>query len=299
MTIRDIFSSLWRLHCRAIVEASFPEDGALVGSATSNSASRKAAQWLCLVLGRKCDRWNWEQRDFHDQSLTRDAILGQAAMFDERLDVWHRSIGRDDVPVPCLGEGVDKVLSLPLGGTIVPYDVPDSGKATDYALYLLSRMMCMYLVASYGSRDASTAAASGCAAKADAMARIILGIGLKKGPSSSRALSELDPVSLAFLAALLTEGASIATAILEGVIPAIRTNKTPGPTQAVKQRMERCVELVLRERHAGRSVRYIINGYDEDVRANAFLEVGSTTKHVIFGDIGGRGYFRDVVTMGP
>ncbi|KAH7363299.1 hypothetical protein B0T11DRAFT_282384 [Plectosphaerella cucumerina] len=298
MTIRDIFSSLWRLHSRAIIEASFPEESAPLGAASAYSASRKAAQWLCLVLGRKCDRSNWEQQDFHDQSLTRDAIMGQATMFEERLDIWHRSIGRDDVPVPCIDGGAEDILSLPLGGAIIPYDVPDSGKATDYALYLLSRMMCMYIVASYGSRDTSTVAVPGCAARADAMARIVLGIGLKKGPSPPRALSEPDSMSLAFIATLLTEGVSIATAILEGLLPALRAKATLGPAQAVEQRVERAVELVLRERHAGRSVRFIINGYDEDEKANAVLEAGGPTKHVIFGDIGGRGYFRDVVTMG-
>ncbi|KAH6689757.1 hypothetical protein F5X68DRAFT_260360 [Plectosphaerella plurivora] len=299
MTIRDIFSSLWRLHCRAVIEASFPEGAApaVSGSDSAPSASRKAAQWLCMVLGRTCDRRNWEQQDHHDQSLSGDAIMGQIATFEERLDMWHRSIGRDELPVPCLDRGAGDILSLPLGGTIVPYDVPGPGKAIDYALYLLSRMICMYLAASFGRREALPPASRDSAAKAEAMARIVLGIMLKREASPSRALSEPETSMLALIAAQLTEGGSIATAVHEGVLPVLRNRATSAAERATDKVVEQRIELIIRERHAGRSIRCVISGFEEEERVDAVLDVGQT-KHAIFGDMGGRGFFRDVVTTG-
>ncbi|GKT66733.1 C6 zinc finger domain protein [Colletotrichum tofieldiae] len=300
VTIRDIFSSLSRLYGRAVMEASFSEpdggDGAGGGGHTTarQSASRRAVQWLCSVLGRRCDLRQWEQRDYHDETLSDDAITTQGRVFESRLDAWHRATARDDLPVPCLGAGAEGVVAGGAFGAIVPYDIPDRGAAIDYSLYLISRMTCLYLQSRYQARDPKHAPVF----DSDALARVAVGILLKTGPARPAAFGEPNILTLLYMTALVSEGAAIATAVLEGVLPRFRKDgDLPTVEQDEMLYMERLMEVVVRERYRGRSVRFAIDSYDEDHRRDATCS-SRQRRIVVFGDFGGRGHFRDVVYMG-
>ncbi|OBR02793.1 C6 zinc finger domain protein [Colletotrichum higginsianum IMI 349063] len=306
LTIRDIFSSLWRLHGRAVIEASFSEPGGGGGgggggpaAARRQSASRRAVQWLCSVFGRRCDLRQWEQRDYHDETLSDDAIATQCRVFESRLDAWHRATARNDLPVPCLGAGAEGVVAWGGGGfgAVVPYDIPDRGAAIDYSLYLISRMTCLHLQSRYQARRDPKHAS---ALDSDVLARVALGILLKAGPAwPTAALGEPNVLTLLYMTALVSEGAAVATAVLEGVLP--RFGRDGGDMPAVERDemlyMERLMEVVVRERHRGRSVRFAIDSYDEDHRRDATCSARQR-RIAVFGDFGGRGHFRDVVYMG-
>lgn len=285
VTIRDIHSSLWRLHCRAVIESSCPESDDGI-QPEAHSASRRAVQWLCSVLGRRCDRRQWEQGDYHDKSLSVEAITAQVSMFESRLDVWHRSIAREDIPVPSLDACSGDVMAGPSYGAIVPYSASDRHKGMDYGVYLVSRMICLYLQSSYGPRGSW----SNNAVKIEAMARIVLGITLNMGPS---VVSEHDALTMTYMVAMLAEGAAIASAVLEALLPKWRKGMAGTTADRVAWlSIESLMRTIIRERHAGRSIRFIIDCVDEDERG---LVEEADRRRVVFGDIGGRGYFRDVI----
>ncbi|WQF86072.1 Putative zn(2)Cys(6) fungal-type DNA-binding domain-containing protein [Colletotrichum destructivum] len=297
LTIRDIFSSLWRLHGRAVMEASFSESGGGgPAAATRQSASRRAVQWLCSVFGRRCDLRQWEQRDYHDETLSDDAITTQCRVFESRLDAWHRATARNDLPVPCLGTGAEGVVAGGGFGAVVPYDIPDRSAAIDYSLYLISRMTCLHLQSRYQARRDPKHAS---VLDSDVLARVALGILLKTGPAwPAAAFGEPNVLTLLYMTALVSEGASIATAVLEGVLPRFGKDRDlPAVERNEMLYMERLMEMVVRERYRGRSVRFAIDSYDEDHRRDATCS-SRQRRIAVFGDFGGRGHFRDVVYMG-
>ncbi|WYZ33751.1 hypothetical protein EsH8_I_000027 [Colletotrichum jinshuiense] len=290
LTIRDIFSSLSRLHGRAVMEASFLEPG----SPSRQSASRRAVQWLCSVLGRRCDRRQWEQHDYHDESLSDDTIMAQCHMFQGRLDAWYRATAREDLPVPCLGTSAEGMVSGEQFGTIVPYDIPDRGAAIDFSLYLISRMTCLYLQSSHQPQDPKHAPVFA----SDALARVTLGIVLKIGPGQPATFGEPSVLTMLYMTVLLSEGAAIPTTVLEGILPIFKKGAFPAIERAEMIYMERLMELIVKERYRGRSIRFAIDSCDEDYRRDAKFASGRR-RIVAFGDYGGRGHFRDVLYVGP
>ncbi|KAM0283775.1 hypothetical protein ACHAQH_002365 [Verticillium albo-atrum] len=293
LTIRDISSAVWTLHARAIMEASSSsQDQDSSSVAASHSASRKAVQWMCSALGRRCDRRQWEQQDFHDHSLSNEAITGQCAMFEERLDAWHRALPRADLPVPCLGSSAECIVSGGSFGAIVPYELADDGKAVDYALYLLSRMTCLYLESRYRAQDSRRA--PGLAS--EALARVVLGIILKMGLSPT--CTEPDnALVLLYKAVMLSEGTSIANAFLEGLMPVFRRSGLDAAQKRQVTHMQGLVEAIVKERYAGRSVRLAIDSVDDDHDAVVVSARQGARKHAVFGDFGGRGQFRDIILV--
>ncbi|GKT50978.1 uncharacterized protein ColSpa_11159 [Colletotrichum spaethianum] len=290
LMIQVIFSSLSRLHGRAVMEASLskPDGGDPGGGGNKKarqSASRRAVEWLCS----RCDLRQWEQRDYYDETLSDDAITRSAA-----LDAWHRATARNDLPVPCLGAGAEDVVAEGAFGAVVPYDIPDRGAAIEYSLYLISRMTCLYLQSRYLARDPKHAPVF----DSDALARVAVTILLKTGPAQPTAFGEPNVLMLLYMTALVSKGTAIATAVLEGVLPRFMKNgNMPTVERDEMLYMERLIEVVVRERYRGRSVRFAIDSYEEDHRRDATCS-SRQRKIVVFGDFGGRGHFRDVVYMG-
>ncbi|GKT95020.1 C6 zinc finger domain protein [Colletotrichum tofieldiae] len=155
-------------------------------------------------------------------------------------------------------------------------------------------MTCLYLQSRYQARDPKHALVF----DSDALARVAVGILLKTGPARPAAFGEPNILTLLYMTALVSEGAAIATAVLEGVLPRFRKDgDLPTVEQDEMLYMERLMEVVVRERYRGRSVRFAIDSYDEDHRRDATCS-SRQRRIVVFGDFGGRGHFRDVVYMG-
>ncbi|GJD00755.1 C6 zinc finger domain protein [Colletotrichum higginsianum] len=151
-------------------------------------------------------------------------------------------------------------------------------------------MTCLHLQSRYQARRDPKHAS---ALDSDVLARVALGILLKAGPAwPTAALGEPNVLTLLYMTALVSEGAAVATAVLEGGwgdMPAVERDEM--------LYMERLMEVVVRERHRGRSVRFAIDSYDEDHRRDATCSARQR-RIAVFGDFGGRGHFRDVVYMG-
>ncbi|KAH7140979.1 hypothetical protein EDB81DRAFT_69373 [Dactylonectria macrodidyma] len=277
LTIRDLYSSIWSLHARFVLESSFNT----VNSGNKVSASQAAVQWLYSVLGRQCDLHQLQQKDYHEDILSATMVAERCSKFETCLDNWHRTLQPHDLPRPILGKTQDIITGSSFGA-IVPYQFTDERKALDYISYLLSRIMCSYLQSRV--QEPSSASTS------QAYAWIILGIaatiGLRKhqfaGPGIFAQL---------LVTSMLSDGTMIATAILDGLLPRA-TALAQSPLGAFELRsLRKMLELIIREKNRGKAIRIIISAFDEHESLDKLFELQSV---VAFGDCNGREPFRDV-----
>ncbi|GJC88744.1 hypothetical protein ColLi_11582 [Colletotrichum liriopes] len=150
-------------------------------------------------------------------------------------------------------------------------------------------MTCLYLQSRYQARDPKHAPVF----DSDALARVAVGILLKTGPARPAAFGEPNILTLLYMTARRHRHGGA-----RGRAPRFRKDgDLPTVEQDEMLYMERLMEVVVRERYRGRSVRFAINSYDEDHRRDATCS-SRQRRIVVFGDFGGRGHFRDVVGMG-
>ncbi|KAH8663342.1 hypothetical protein BGZ61DRAFT_432079 [Ilyonectria robusta] len=276
LAIRDILSSLWRLHSRHAMEATFNTQS----QPGRPSASEMAGQWLRTVLNRQCDHRQFQQRDYHTESLTPEMMLDQCDNFTKRLDQWHRSLCDHDLPIANLGTDQDFVTG-PSFETIVTYRFSDDRKAVDYIMYLISRMACNYIRSLFNPAI--------LASVSEAWGKIIVGIVC--GMEISRQRFTLLPVeALLHMTALLCESTNICTTIIDVLIPRVMRTGIFGPELVGWTYLKRGLELVVKERLRGRSIRLIMDGSDEH---HKHMQVETTQVLVAFGDYNGKGHFRE------
>ncbi|KAH7144238.1 hypothetical protein B0J13DRAFT_525626 [Dactylonectria estremocensis] len=174
------------------------------------------------------------------------------------------------------------IITGPSFGAIVPYQFVDERKALDYLSYLLSRIMCSYLQ----SRVQEPSSASSSQAYAWIVLGIAATIGLRKhqfaGPSI---FAQLLVVSM------LSDGTTIATAILDGLVPRATAEAQSPLGTAELSNMRKMLQLIIKEKNRGKAIRTIISAFDEHESLDKLFELQSV---VAFGDWNGRDAFRDV-----
>ncbi|KAF7556317.1 hypothetical protein G7Z17_g1564 [Cylindrodendrum hubeiense] len=280
LAIRDILSTLWKTHSRYAMEATFNAES----DSGRPSASEMAGQWLRTVLNRQCDLRQFQQRDYHTENLTSDMILNQCDSIAKRLDQWHRSLCNHDLPIVNLGTGQDFITG-PSFEPIVTYRFADDHKALDYIMYLLSRMVCNYLRSLFNPLILGSVS--------EAWGKIIIGIVCSMEVSRQR-FTLLRVESLLYMTALLCESTNICITMLDAVIPRVMSTGISGPELVSWTTLRRGLELIVKERLRGRSIRLVIDGSDEN---RDHLQVESNQVVVAFGDYNGKGHFRECYTF--
>lgn len=275
LAIRDILSTLWALHTRYAIEASFGS----TNDAQGHSASQQASAWIRSTLGRQCDHRNYKLGGFHTQNLTLEEVAEQCGRFSKRLDQWHKTLRFQDHPMMKL-DTVDCCVEGPGFETIVPLHFPDSGSALDYMMYLLSRLICHYLRSLYDPTVSATTA--------ETWAKVILGIVCGLDTRRQR-FTALSVPAILWTTALLCEGTNIANIILAGVLPRLRQSDLTTTEAIAATYVKDVLEVVLRERLRGRAIRVAIVSIEEE---QELWQEAQGYSMLAFGDYNGKGHFR-------
>ena len=294
LALREVFSSAWALHSRFIMEASFREVAGISSSPSwgdqqrQQSTSCSVVQWLCSIVGRQCDLHQLQQGDYHEEELTSDIVRGECALFERRLDDWYSTLQHHEKPMLRLGTA-DDVIAGPSFGSILLYDLQDEFRALDYMTFLVARMICSHLLYQAAQDDgAETTPAS----VTQAWGWVVLGIAAATGLQRQH-LYGPGVHTLLLLTAFLSEGSTVASAILDGIIPRARVQAQASGSLATAElaTLRRQLELLIPERHRGKAIRAMISGFDEHEK----LEKLHDSRYVVaFGDYNGKGHFRQV-----
>lgn len=291
LAIRDVYTLAWNLVGRVEMEASFP---AYSPEKVGFSKSRQAATWIRDVAGRVCDRRNVERGDYHAEDITPEEVVSQCGRFSRGLDAWHAVLPAEGRPVVCAA-GARPFVS---GPGFEPFPILGFGGgdrvAVEYMMYVTARMIVSYLLSVFGDgQEGLSGGGGGGAAETAAWARVLLGVvcGMQH---KHMMFSYVSPVSNVAQAVLLTEGAGMATAVLDGVIPHVLGQGIPTAELADWLYLKKGIEIVRRERVRGRSVRAFMLTLDEDYEKGHF---DTECAFIVFGDYNGKGHFRDVYSI--
>ncbi|KAF7557925.1 hypothetical protein G7Z17_g297 [Cylindrodendrum hubeiense] len=289
ITIRELLVGIWKLHGRYSMEATFQAEkgrgDAQDKAGDAPSPSEKAGQWLRSVLNRDCDRHQAQQRDFHEDTLTPDMLQQQCSYFARQLEQWHGELAHQDMPIVKDASDTDFIPNATSSEFLATYQLPSADKALDHILYLLSRMICNYLVSLF--HDGARAPVS------EGWGRLILGIICGMSLRRQRfTLFRLDMLLL--MTVLLSEGTSLATIILDHVIPRVMEGHGSEPGFFTWSYLKRVLRLIVRERIRGRVIRVVIDDSTQDSEQRQ-----AATRHTVvaFGDYNGKDHFRDVYSI--
>ncbi|KAL0934108.1 C6 zinc finger domain protein [Colletotrichum truncatum] len=283
LAIRDIVSRVYGLYSRHAMEATFPPSSDL----DKTSASEKVAKWLCDVLDRRCDHRNFQRGDFYKETLTKEMVLEQCDVISRRLDSWHKDLCHHDLPTAKIGTDGD-IISGPSFEPIIVYRLADESKALDYLMYLASRMGVNSLRSMF---DPSVSAAT-----IDSWSKMMLGILCGMNLLQRRQFTVLRLDAIILFASNICESTNFTRTVLDYLMPKVLGAGLTASEMVSWVYLKSQLELWMREKLKGRTVRMTLTGTDED--ADPWI-VLTTHTVAIFGDYGGKGFFRDTIVIDP
>jgi hypothetical protein len=281
LAIREIYLNLNQICGRYTMEACFPVRAG-DDAAGAASPAEQAARWLAEdSLRRKCDRRSYENRDFHETALSREEIMEACDRYANWLDQWHAALDPGGLPILKLKDD-NAFINGDNFDPILPVAFADHKRGFDYLMYVSSRLFCNYLRSIFDPVNHT-------AAITESWAKLILGIGLglHKAPE---VFTCVQPSSMLYNAAMLTEGTGILDAYIDGLLPRMRGTEGGAKEEEMGWRMYMAqLGLIRREKIRGRALRYVINGFDDDFERN---QMGRGHSFAAFGDYNGKGTFR-------
>ncbi|KAF7526239.1 hypothetical protein G7054_g10823 [Neopestalotiopsis clavispora] len=280
LAVRDIFSSLKSLYGRFVIEFAFAaRDGV-----SQLTASQRANRWLYSVFSRRCDQQQYEQRDFHETDLDAEHVRKRCVTYSRRLDQWYASLRGCDHPVAQLADEQSFLMSS-LGHPITTYKTKDSTTAISYVMYLLSRMICSFLLSRVDS--------VGSPMIADAWAQILIGI-VADMDTQSQSFTPMHADMFSVFTVFLCADLSYANIVLYDIVPRMLRKYVAGPEHDRWKYVKAIIELIIRERLRGRDIRYIMDAAGSD---HKFWPLNPKRNIAAFGDYHGSGSFRGVYTL--
>jgi hypothetical protein len=158
-------------------------------------------------------------------------------------------------------------------------------------MYLAARLMVSYMVSVYG-RDIADGPKSSPAETA-AWSTLLLGVacGMQHRPMSFSYVTTGHNVSLA---AMLCEGTTMLNATLDGVLPYLLSQGLPQADLPDWLYLQKGLEICRKDRFRGKAIRGAYLTLDEDYEKGHF---DPSCSFVVFGDCGGKGYFRGIYSI--
>lgn len=276
LAIRNILSHLWLLHGRYVMETAFKTEN----GNSDLSASEQASAWLLSVLGRQCDYRHYHAKNFFANDLSKDEILKQCTRFERLLDEWHSSLAALDLPQVELGSAKSFWHGSSFD-TIIPFNFRNNDVGFDFALYLISRLICGSLKASFDH--------SAFAPISETWGKSIVSTFCGLSWHRDR-FTLLGPPSALLMTALLSEGSNVIKSILYGLIPRVEEADV-SVSEAIPWRLlKKLLKFQLKEKSRGRNIRFAIAGVEDSADK---WQIAGEFSVAVFGDDCGKRYFRD------
>jgi hypothetical protein len=285
LAIRDAYTLTWNLCGRVLQEASFPPDP------EKGSRSKQYAIWVRNAAARMCDGRNVEREDYHTDDISDEEVVRRCEGLTRALDAWHSMLAEGDKPVPQVGTATPFLTGRSFDPILIMGFAGGYWKAFEYEMYLTARLMISYMVSVYG-RDIKDGPKSSPAETA-AWSTLLLGVacGMQHRPMSFSYVTTGHNVSLA---AMLCEGTTMINATLDGVLPYLLSQGLPQADLPDWLYLQKGLEICRKERFRGRAIRGAYLTLDEDYEKGHF---DPSCSFVVFGDCGGKGYFRGIYSI--